>query len=193
MKLNHLFKGEHKKICDVVLAFIGVDEPVININRDLFESDYVTFKMSTGLQKFSMLDQTMNCNVLKLYDEYMEKNNEYKRYKCVNSFIEMLSQIPDLSTKYTNSKKLPRKQKGNQLMQENIQTAYSNDLFGNEVFKPVKVQREMVSSKKKMNMQKRDIMVEYKTRPNGLIKKIIKSKNSVVDFLDLKNVRLNKS
>ena len=78
-------------------------------------------------------------------------------------------------------------------MQQNIITAYSNDLYGNEVFKPVKVQREMVSSKKKMNMQKRDIMVEYKTRPNGLIKKIIKSKNSVVDFLDLKNIRLNKS
>jgi hypothetical protein len=51
----------------------------------------------------------------------------------------------------------------------------------------------MVSSKKKMNVSKRGVMVEYKPRPNGLIKKIIKSKNSVVDFLDLKNVRLNKS
>jgi len=51
----------------------------------------------------------------------------------------------------------------------------------------------MVNSKKKMNMSKRDIMVEYKTRPNGLIKKIIKSKDKVVDYLDLKNIKLNKS
>jgi F0F1-type ATP synthase delta subunit len=42
----------------------------------------------------------------------MEKNNEYKRYENVNAFIEMLSQNPDFS-KYTNSKKLPRKQKAN--------------------------------------------------------------------------------
>ena len=96
MKLTHLFKGEHKKICDMILAFIGVDEPVININRDLFESDYVTFKMSKGLQKFSMLDRMLNHNVLNIYNEYMERNNEYKRYECVNAFIEMFSQIPDL-------------------------------------------------------------------------------------------------
>ena len=112
MKLKHLFKGEHKKVCDVILAFIGVDEPVININRDLFESDYVTFKMSKGLQKFSMLDRMMNHQVFTIYDEYMERNNEYKRYENVNGFIEMLGQIPDFS-KYTNSKKLPRKQKAN--------------------------------------------------------------------------------
>lgn len=59
----------------------------------------------------------MNYCVLNIYDEYMERNNEYQRYECVNAFIEMFSQIPDLATKYTNSKKLPRKQKGNQLMQ----------------------------------------------------------------------------
>jgi len=51
----------------------------------------------------------------------------------------------------------------------------------------------MVSSKKKMNVAKRGTMVEYKPRPNGLIKKIIKDKKNVVDFLDLKNVRLNKT
>ena len=103
----------------------------------------------------------------------------------------MLSQNPDFS-KYTNSKKLPRKQKANQQMQENIRAGYSNDLYGNEVFKPAKVQRE-VGTKKKINFSKLATMVEYKPRPNGLIKKIIKSKNKVIDFLDLKNVRLNKS
>jgi hypothetical protein len=60
-------------------------------------------------------------------------------------------------------------------MQENIRAGYSNDLYGNEVFKPAKVQREMVS-KKKMNVAKYAKLVEYKPRPNGLIKKIIKSK-----------------
>jgi hypothetical protein len=117
LKLNQLFRGEHKKICDVILDFLGVDEPSININRDLFESDYVTFQMSKGLQKLSMLDRTMNHNVFQIYDEYMERNNEYQRYECVNAFIEMLSQIPDLNGKYTNSKKLPRKQKANQVLQ----------------------------------------------------------------------------
>ena len=112
MKLNQLFRGEHKKICDVILDFLGVDEPTININRDLFETDYVSFEMSKGLQKFSMLDRMMNHQVFTIYDEYMERNNEYKRYENVNGFIEMLGQIPDFS-KYTNSKKLPRKQKAN--------------------------------------------------------------------------------
>lgn len=36
-------------------------------------------------------------------------------------------------------------------------------------------------------------MVEKKARPNGLLADIVKSKNDVVDYLDLKNIKLNRT
>lgn len=70
---------------------------------------------------------------------------------------------------------------------------YENDLFGKEVFNPVKIQRDYSTKSKKISLLKRDKMVEKKARPNDLLNDIIKSKNDVVDYLDLKNIKLNKT
>lgn len=55
MKLINLFNEQNITIIDLILSFIQVDEPIIGINRDLFDCEYVSPKMSSGMFKFSML------------------------------------------------------------------------------------------------------------------------------------------
>ena len=106
----------------------------------------------------------------------------YTKYESMNQFVDMLNTEPDFGGKYESSCKLLKKQQACEAMKRNVSKSWHSFNFGKSVLTPIK---SFVGEPKPKNGK-----YEVVIRQNNLLNDIAAEKKNVVDFFDLKNIRV---
>ena len=171
--------SEDTKLAELILAFVGIDTPKINQNNDIFETRTIAPEPSADLRNLSFLSRSLHQSTMVLFDIMIV--NEFARYESMNQFVDTLNTEPDFGGKYDSSYKLPKKQQACEVMKQAVSKSWHSFNFGKSVLTPIK---SFVGEKQKNG--KYDVAIRH----NNLLNDIAVSKKNVVDFYDLKNIRV---